>query len=230
MELIHKILSWSEIWAMLIPLTIMIIYRPGALYLRPVMIYVLIALVVNTAIVIIYYANKPYFPDFRYSNNFLYNTQSLARFVFFSWFFILLKQGSLEMVKKLMIVLFMLFVAVNFIFFEDYFDFGSFSGRLLSLEAAVLLLFCLQYYFAVLREDHHADRRPPSFWVVTGLSIYVVINFPIFLFYKAMIRSFQEFAIDIWDVHNISFIIFCIFLAKAFYEDGRRSRRQVIKS
>ena len=230
MELIHKILSWSEIWALLIPLTIMIICRPGAKYLRPVMIYVLIALVINTAIVVIYYANKPYFPDFKYSNNFLYNTQSLARFVFFSWFFVLLRQQMLESLKKTLIVLFLLFVAVNFIFFENYFDFYSFSGRLLSLEAAVLLLFCLMYYFVVLREDHHADRRPPSFWVVTGLSIYVVINFPIFLFYKAMIRSFQEFAIDIWDVHNISFVIFCIFLAKAFYEDGRNSRKMMTKS
>jgi hypothetical protein len=130
----------------------------------------------------------------------------------------LLDQPFLRSLKKAVPVVFGLFVLVNFIFFENFFYYWSFSNRLLSLETGLLLLYCLQYYFFVLNEDTNEDRRPASFWVVTGLSIYVVINFPIFLFYKAFLKQFENFAVSIWDVTNISFILFCILLAKALYE------------
>jgi hypothetical protein len=136
----------------------------------------------------------------------------------FAWFFMLLDQPFLRSLKKAVPVVFGLFVLVNFIFFENFFYYWSFSSRLLSLETGLLLLYCLQYYFFVLNEDTNEDRRPASFWVVTGLSIYVVINFPIFLFYKAFLKQFENFAVSIWDVTNISFILFCILLAKALYE------------
>jgi hypothetical protein len=57
----------------------------------------------------------------------------------------------------------------------------------------------------------------PEFWVTTGLSIYVVINLPIFLFYNALSAQFEKFAIDIWNIHNLSYLILAVFLAKSFY-------------
>lgn len=221
MYYIKQILNWSEVWALLIPLAFML--RRGSMpaYLKPVRIYVVIALVLNIAINLIWKFKKDWGfveGDFLWSNNFLYNVHSIIRFLLFSWFFILLDQAFLKTWKKIIPVLFIVFVLVNFIFLEDFFYQWSFSGRLLSVETGVLLLYCLQYYFWILKEEDHADKRPPSFWVVTGLSIYVVINFPIFLFYKAFLEQFQTFAIKIWDVTNISFILFCLLIAKAFYE------------
>ena len=52
-------------------------------------------------------------------------------------------------------------------------------------------------------------------WVVAGLSIYVAVNFFIFLFYATLIATALKFSIVIWNVHNIFFIIFCIFIAIA---------------
>lgn len=217
MDFIHTILEYSEIWGLLITLTFIILYRVRYAYLRPVATYVALALLVNIAIVGIYFINQPYYPEYKYSNNFLYNIHSLVRFYCFTSFFILLRQPFLKRMKWMAIVFFTLFFIVNFLFYEDFLNFKSFSGRLLSAEAGLLLLFCLQYYFFILRDETDTGTRPPSFWVVTGLSIYVVVNFPIFLFYQSMLKQFEDFAIGIWDVHNISYIIFCIFLARAFY-------------
>ena len=61
----------------------------------------------------------------------------------------------------------------------------------------------------------------PDFWVVTGLSIYVVVNFFVFLFYLPMIYVDPKLAENIWNVHNIAFIIFCLFITKAFYGSNR---------
>ena len=221
-RLLHKILEWSEVWALLIPLAFMIGRRYQVSYMKPIKLYVWLALIINSAIVMIYFFKKPWnFPDELQSNNFLYNMHSVVRLLCFSWFFILLKQPFLVFFKKMIPILFIAFLLVNFIVFEDFFDYYSFSGRLLSIEVCLLLLYCLQYYFYILKEDEHQGKHQPSFWIVTGLSIYVVINFPIFLFYKAMLKQFEKFAIGIWDVHNISFIVFCIFLAKGFHEANK---------
>jgi hypothetical protein len=215
-DFIHNILEYSEIWGLLISLSFIIIYGVKLRYLKPIAGYVILALLVNIAIVGIYFINQPFYPEYKYSNNFLYNVHSLVRFYGFTIFFILLNQPFLKKLKWVTVVIFSMLFLVNFLFFEDFFNFRSFSGRLLSAEAGLLLLFCLQYYFYILRDETDTGTRPPSFWVVTGLSIYVVVNFPIFLFYQSMLKQFEDFAIGIWDVHNISYVIFCIFLARAF--------------
>ena len=220
-KLLQDILDWSEVWVLLIPLIFMLRWKPQLPYLKPIRIYIWVSIFLHLIINVIWrFKNDFGFQegDLLSSNNFIYNIVSIVRFLLFSWFFILLGQPFLARVKKIIPLLFVIFLIINFLFFEDFFYYWSFSGKLLSLETGLLLLYCLQYYFFVLNEEHSSDKRPPSFWVVTGLSIYVVINFPIFLFYRAFLKQFENFAVNIWDITNISFILFCLFISKAFYE------------
>ena len=108
------------------------------------------------------------------------------------------------------------FLVVNFIFFENFFNADSFSGNLLTVEAYLLLIYCMLYYLAELNDDSNLFDGP-HFWVVTGLAIYLVTNFFVFLFYTPMLSVDARLAVSIWNVHNIAFIIFCFFIAKAFY-------------
>lgn len=224
---IQQILDCSEVWALFIPLIIIYQNKNRIAYLKPVRIYIWVALILNISIVLIAKRNQwfslPKYPNPEWlgSNNFIYNFQSVVRFFLFSWFFILLNQHLFKKVKRIIPFLFLVVGLINFIFFEDFFNYGSFSGRLISIEATLLLFYCLVYYMYMLKDDESSFRNSPSFWVVTGLSIYVVVNIPIFLFYTALLKQFEGFTVGIWDVHNITFIIFCIFLAKAFYESKR---------
>lgn len=224
---LKQVLDSSETWALFIPLVFMLRYKSKEAYLKPVSMYVYIALLLNIAITIISKRNewfnwpKETDPKWLGSNNFIYNIHSIIRLLLFSWFFILLNQKFLAGFKKIIPVLFVVCTAINFIILEDFFNYMSFSGRLLSIEVTILLFYCLLYYMYMLKDDESFFRKSPSFWVVTGLSIYVVVNIPIFLFYTALLKQFEGFAVGIWDVHNISYIIFCIFLAKAFYESKR---------
>ncbi len=190
--------------------------------MKPIRIFVWASLILNCCILLIwkYQDYMPY--EWLTTNNYIYNIISIVRFFMFSWFFILLNQQYLKTLKKIIPFLFGVFILVNFIFFEDFFYHWSFSNRLVSIEMGLLLLYCLQYYFFILNAEITDDKRPPSFWVVTGLSVYVVINFPIVLFYQAFLKQFENFAVGIWDVTNISFIIFCILIAKAFYDSRNK--------
>ena len=87
----------------------------------------------------------------------------------------------------------------------------------MATDSALLLIYCLVWYFLFLRDEDSSIRAHPQFWAVLGISVYVVVNFPIFLFYTVVSERAETFAINIWDLHNISYIIFCIFLAVAFY-------------
>src|SRR5262245_13169425 len=129
MKIFHQILAWSEVWALVIPLIFMIVYKGGLEYMKPIRWYVWITLLINFAIVMIYHYKVPWhFPDFLQSNNFLYNVHSIVRFFSFGWFFLLLKQPFLVTFKKLIMVGFAIYVPVNFIFFQDFFAYQSFSG------------------------------------------------------------------------------------------------------
>jgi hypothetical protein len=213
---VQLILDWSEVWALLIPLFVLVIKGKQPLILKPVVVYLWAALFFNLMADLIG-DFKRYFPAWLQSNNALYNVHSLVRFSCFSYFFISLKQSSSSRLEKLIPFVSILFVFVNFSFFEDFFNPMHLSGDLLAVEAYLLLLYCMLYYLLKLKEEAEVISGGKVFWVVTGLSIYVVVNFFVFLFYLPMIKLNLMLAAKMWNIHNVSYIIFCILIAKAFY-------------
>jgi len=124
---------------------------------------------------------------------------------------------------------FLIYVLINFIFFENFFpqgNFESFSSRLLATESALLLFYCLQYFiYLIIEEKTTGIQVQPGFWITTGLSIYVAASFFIYLFYTYLTSAKRNFAMNIWDVHNIVFIILCIFIAKQFHQEYKLKSR-----
>ncbi len=219
-SLLSSILDWSEVWAPTIPLLVLLLHRRQPVNLKPVIIYLWLAWFFNITIDFIW-AFKKYLPDWLQSNNPIYNIHSVARFICFSVFFIRLPQKPFKKFRKLLAILYPVFMIVNFGWFENFLNPTHLSGNLLSAEAYLLLAYCMQYYLAELREDSNELSSGPYFWVVTGLAVYVVVNFFVFLFYVPMDILGGILADNMWNIHNIAFIIFCIFISKAFYGTAR---------
>lgn len=219
-KFLQFILDWSEVWAPIIPLIILLFRPRQPHFLKPVIFYLWFALAINLLGDIIS-DFKIYLPGWLQSNNILYNIHSVMRFICFSYFFIMLQQGSFVKLRKLLPVLSLVFIVINFTYFENFSNPNHLSGNLLATEAYLLLIYCLQYYLSQLRDEIEVISSGADFWVVTGLSIYVVINFFVFLFYVPMITQNSFLAEKIWSVHNVAYIIFCIFITKAFYEPVR---------
>jgi hypothetical protein len=125
------------------------------------------------------------------------------------------------LLKKLLPTISLLIILFNFTFLEDFGNPEHLSGNLLAAEAYLLLIYCILYYLAKLRDDDSDIGDGPDFWIVTGLSIYVVINFFVFLFYVPMLDHDMLLAERIWNVHNVAYIILCLFITKAFYVSAR---------
>lgn len=215
-KLILLVFDWSEVWALFIPLVVLLFYPKQPASLKPIIIYLWLALLLNGIIDIIM-EFKIYLPAWLQSNNPYYNIHSIVRFICFSIFFIRLPQSSFFTLKKILPLLSVIIIGLNFHYIENFFNQDHLSGNLLAAEAYLLLVYCMQYYLSELRDDSDALSSEPDFWIVTGLSIYVVINFFVFLFYIPMLNVDSVLAEHMWYVHNIAFIILCIFITKAFY-------------
>ena len=78
-----------------------------------------------------------------------------------------------------------------------------------------------QINYAVRSFGKNFNVDTPHFWIVTGLCVYVVVNFFVFLFYLPLLDVDFRLSVNMWNVHNIAFIIFCVFIAKGFYGTTR---------
>ena len=201
--------AWSEVWALFIPLTVLFIWRKRIdVILKPVISYVVIALVLN----------------FMRNNSSIYHFHSIARLLLFSWFFIRLNESFLVKLKNVIPLLFLLFVITDFIIIKPLDSFFiNYNSELHATEAAVLLFYCLQHYLYLSQQEYSpATQKTRSVaFIIAGLTIYVAINFFIFLFYSALMKISRNFSKDIWDVHNISYIILCCFIAIGFYASAK---------
>lgn len=214
------LLDWSEVWAPLIPLVFLLFKKNQPRFLKPVILYLVAAFLLNVVSDIIG-DFKAYLPRWMQSNNPLYNVHSIVRFICFSYFFIKLKQSYVLRLKYILPNLSLVIIIINFIYLEDFGNPDHLSGNLLSAEAYVLLIYCMLYYLAKLSDEVDDITSGADFWIVTGLSIYVVVNFFVFLFYVPMISQDGKLADNMWNVHNIAYIILCIFITKAIYEPAR---------
>ncbi|MFW0715960.1 hypothetical protein [Pedobacter sp. N23S346] len=218
-KIFQFIIDWSEVWGLFIPISILC-YRKQPDSNKPVVFYVYVALVINLAIDLTW-KFRSILPASYTSNNYLYNLHSILRFYLFSIFFIRLDQPFLVVIKKIIPVCFLAFILVNFTFYENFFDYWQLSSRLLSIEAILLLFYTLQYYLFKINDSMGTTIMTTDFWITTGLGIFVALNFFIFLLYNELTIHLQNFAITLWSVHNISYIIFNLFIAKGFYESGK---------
>ncbi len=210
------ILNWSEVWALLVPLSILLFKRKQPVFMKPVIFYLLTALMLNITGDLIEQYNKMH-PGWRFYNNPIYNIHSLLRFGCFSYFFILLKQRLFTSFKKMLPIIFILFVLINFTLNENFFFKDHLSGNLLSMEAFLLLIYCMLYYLSQLKGEVVGITGTKHFLVVTGLAIYVAANFFVFFFYVPMITENPALANNMWNVHNVAYILLCIFISKALY-------------
>lgn len=216
---LNIVLDYSEVWALLIPFGVLMAKRKQPAVLTPVIVYLFFALLLNAICDgIMYYNFGRELPEM-ISNNVYYNIHSIVRFCCFCIFFLSLKQSYFTGIKRIIPVIWLLFFIVNFSIIEKsgFFHFLHLSGNLLSAEAYLLLVYCMLYYLSQLKDDVKALKSEKEFWVITGLAIYVVINFFVFLFYIPMLDEDIDLATSMWNIHNLAYIIFCILIAKAFY-------------
>jgi len=94
----------------------------------------------------------------------------------------------------------------------------------LALDAGILLIFCLTYFYKINLDDSvYSPLALPQSWIVIGLTLYTAVNFFIFLFFSYITDALRDYAINIWNVHNCSYILLNLFIAVSFSKVKNKS-------
>lgn len=224
MKIITFLRDWSEVWALLIPLIVILIYKPGGHNVKWLIGYVVAAFIVNfLAIFMMFYS----FLD--QGNNIFYNLHSLIMVISFGCFAISVRKDRYTILLKVLLVIYLAFVLINFTLGESPF---ILSTRHFAAGSTTLLVMCLFYFFrSILEESPTNWLKEPSFIICVGLCLYEAITFFIFLFiYPLFSKTYNQdlsFAFLMMDIYQVSFVIFCIFLAVGLYKYRVKTKQPV---
>jgi len=221
MNLFTYIRNWSEVWAFLIPLIIIISQR-GKIPVEENLVvkYVIIGLLLNSISTTMYVYHKE-MPVFLKNNNIFYNLHSIARVCLFSWYVFQRKSLQNSKTIRILLLIYFCFILLLFTFFKSPF---FLSTPLLMAETIVLLSLCTIFFYQAIMDDEQNLLGKPSFLICSGLFIFEAINFFIFLFYKPLgLKINLSFGKLTWTIHNFSLVFFCIVLAIALYKGSKNT-------
>ncbi len=217
-NVLADILDWSEVWATVIPLLVYIIYQPKFRGIKPIFIYLIIALIIYVIIDIIMTLNMQ--GEVLADNNVFYNIISAVRLLLFTWFF---KQISNDktLVRYFVLLIYTVATAVIFMFFDPILQFSS---KLVTAECIIILFCCIRYFNSLpsLKKDANELSRP-VIMISSAILFYYAVILIIDPVYQYLIDNDTETAVGIWDIKNIVYIITMVTFALALRTKSNRS-------
>lgn len=219
MNLWQILLDWSEVWALLIPLTMIVLFHPKGKQAGWLKAYIIMGLFFNSfAIFFVEFPNLvPEWMKVRgiANNNIFYNLHSFTRAILLSLFILSIRVIRFQHFLRALLAIYMGLVIVNFAFYESSF---FLSTQLFTAESVLLLIMCLSYFFSAIQDESNTNwLRQPAFLVCAGIALYEVITFFIFLFFYPLSLKDAAFFTVTMRVYLAAFILFCLFLSWALY-------------
>ena len=223
MRILEILRDWAEVWAMLIPLSIILFYKPAGNHIRIVVGYVIIAfflfLIANLMLEFYDILPERLLVNGGINNNLIYNIHSVIKVLLFSWYIMSVRDYKYLNFLKLLLVVYLGFVILNFYQWETPL---KLSTHLFTAESIVLLVMCFFYFFRSIQDDSQENwLKHPSFLVCSGVCLYEVICFFIFLFFWPLAESDEPFFIVTMRIYSFALVLLGIMLALAFYKSHR---------
>lgn len=216
--LLDKLITCSEVLGLLIPLIVILLYKPQGNGVNLLKWYVIVAFVVNLIAALMYLFYRS-LPENLNNNNILYNIHSVSRVVFFSLYIMSVRKFKHINILRGLLAAYAIFVIYNFIFLEDVL---FLSTNLFSAESVVLLVMCLSYFFRSIQDDTETNwLKHPSFLVVSGVLFYEAITFFIFLFFYPLLHNDEAFSLATMRIYALTFVVLCILLGRALYKSRK---------
>jgi hypothetical protein len=211
--ILYQVIKWSEVWALLIPLIVLWKYKPDQKELKPLIVYVIIAFLINSIATPIGAFSK-YMPEGLKTNTIFYNIHSIVRVFAFGLYLAQFKTLWSHQVIKFTLPVYVLAAIVNFTFWESP---GTFSIFTYAIESILVLAYCICFFLASIQDDSDVIwMQHPAFIICSGISFYESISFFIFLFLYAIDAIDPNFTTIILEIFSVAYIILCIIFAIMF--------------
>ena len=145
---------------------------------------------------------------------------TLAELIIFSDFFykILISSISKKTIKiftRLFIVFSLISVITNVHFYNMISQ--NTRNRIYTTEAIILIIFCIFYYFEIFKHSVYPNLiNEPSFWIVTGLSFFMICTLPYSLMEIYLLKNFKSIGFQLYTIFYVFYILLFLMIITAF--------------
>lgn len=163
----------------------MLLFQTGKTKELRVILYYLIYSICNELLTL--YFNKV----LRISAFLLFDVFTVIEFILFSLFFYLIITNSkIRKLTFLLLIGFVIFSVVDYLFIRKKNSFNSITS---GIEAVLIIIMCIYYFFDRLKQPNPALLGSFNFWIIIAFLIYLAGTFFLFIMAENMIRdrSFQ---------------------------------------
>ncbi len=213
-------MTWSEVWALLIPLIFFLIYKQKDNTTRPIIYYIFIGLILNllATLVIVFFFKLP---EHLRNNTIFYNLHSIARVSFFSWYIITIRKYYRPQLYKILLAAYFVFLAFNFIFNDSI---TVYNNDLATAETITLLVLCIFFFLRSIQDDSEVNwLKHPAFLFCAGIFLYESVSFFINLFFYKMAEKNLSFGSLMLDIQNLIFLILCLMISMGLYSNRTKN-------
>ncbi|RDC62872.1 hypothetical protein AHMF7616_01471 [Adhaeribacter pallidiroseus] len=147
------------------------------------------------------------------NNLFLYHLNCGASFLILSiYYFRISAFKSIRFFILVMFFVFTVFFTVNILTWENL---QSFNSNSYSVASLFIVIYSFLYYLEnLLRPATVAITKSKDFWFITGFFTYYASCFFIFVTFKKLTQSNTKDVGLLWQIHNVLYLILCIYLFK----------------
>jgi hypothetical protein len=160
-----------------------------------------------------------YLAGIRITNFFDYIFTLFEFLIFFLFFKKILCNNSHKKVLTIICYLFML-IGCSLVLYDIY-TFGRFrlasAYFLFNMQAISLLIPCAFYYLEIFKLRPTLDLlHEPSFWVVTGLSFFIISTLPFSLLLSSFLKAHPSLNDNLFDIFYVFYILLFAMIIKAY--------------
>lgn len=213
-QILDQLRRWAEVWPLLIPLFIFVLYGNKEKGDKPIIIFVILSFFISLAM-IVYAQFRSSMPYWFKGNGILYNLNSILRTLMFAWYLLQIPQVKRFKFLKVLLPVYLALV-ILFIFLSK--SYWNIDVPTFASESILLLLLCLTYFLSsILDDESNLSLKNPVTLICIGISFFEAMNFFFYLFIYALSNSNHNLGYITMQISQYSFILFCLLLGIAFY-------------
>lgn len=158
--------------------------------------------------------------NFRYDEYIDYLFTLVELLIFSIFFYNILNNTILKKLIQVITLAFILFAIVS-ILTNKYFYYAisqQARNRIYTIEAIVLIFYCVFYYIGLFKKSIYPDLiNEPSFWIVTGISFFMICTLPYSLMEIYLLKNFKLIGYQLYSIFYVFYILLFIMIIKGFY-------------
>lgn len=132
---------------------------------------------------------------------------------------------KMKIVLRYLPIIFFTFLIATFIIKANFNFSQPFIQQVFTIQAFFLIIPCIFYYIDLFNREPSLELlNEPSFWIVTGLSFFMVCTLPFSIFGEYIMRSNYKLYLELFSIFNIFYCLLFVMIIRSYLCKPQQAR------